>query len=45
MVRKFAVLIILGWLAIAVIVSFFVPSLEQVAQRAGSIAEPTMRRR
>ena len=31
-VRKFSVLIILGWLAITVVVSFGVPSLEQVAK-------------
>jgi putative drug exporter of the RND superfamily len=31
-VRKFSVLVILGWLAIIVVVSFCVPSLEQVAK-------------
>ena len=30
-VRKFSVLIILGWLAIAAVVNFFVPPVEQVA--------------
>ena len=39
MVRKFSVLIILGWLAITGAVSFFVPSLEQVAkERAVSLS-------
>ena len=38
-VRKFSVLIILGWLAITAAVSFFVPSLEQVAkERAVSLS-------
>jgi RND superfamily putative drug exporter len=38
-VRKFSVLIILGWLAIAVVVNFCVPSLEQVAkERAVSLS-------
>ena len=39
MVRKFSVLIILGWLAIIVVLSFCVPSLEQVAkERAVSLS-------
>jgi RND superfamily putative drug exporter len=39
MVRKFSPLIILGWLAITVVVSFCVPSLEQVAkERAVSLS-------
>ena len=39
MVRKFSVLIILGWLAIIVVLSFCVPSLEQVAkERAVSMS-------
>jgi putative drug exporter of the RND superfamily len=39
MVRKFSVLIILGWLAIIVVLSFAVPSLEQVAkERAVSMS-------
>ena len=39
MVRKFSVLVILGWLAIIGALSFFVPSLEQVAkERAVSLS-------
>jgi RND superfamily putative drug exporter len=39
MVRKFSLLIILGWLAITVVVSVCVPSLEQVAkERAVSLS-------
>ena len=39
MVRKFSVLIILGWLAIIVVLSFGVPSLDQVAkERAVSMS-------
>src|SRR5262245_31035481 len=38
-VRKFSVLIILGWLAITAVVTFSVPSLEQVAkERAVSLS-------
>ena len=39
MVRKFSVLVILGWLAIIAVVNFCVPSLEQVAkERAVSLS-------
>ena len=39
MVRRFALLIILGWLAIIAVLSFCVPSLDQVAkERAVSLS-------